>query len=99
MSFLKALIKFWLVVMVIVAGIYFAQHNNQPIEIRIPPVIDFPPLPAYVVYIIMFLLGAATASLFLSYGVFKKELVIHKLHKKLRSVISDDHEDETAPTS
>ena len=90
MSFFKGLVKFWLVVMIIVAGIYFAQHNNQQIEIRIPPIIDFPPLPAYAVYIIMFLLGAATASLFLSYGVLKKEFLIHSLNRKLKSAGATD---------
>lgn len=85
MSFFKGLLKFWLIVMIIVAGIYFAQHNNQQLEIRIPPVVDFPPLPAYAVYIIMFLLGAATASLFLSYGVLKKDFLIHRLNRQLKT--------------
>jgi len=86
MTFLKKMIKFWILLAAIFGCVYFALNNQEVLTVRITPLLTLPPLPAYLVFVGFTLLGAAIVSLFFTWHVTSRSVAHRKTRKRLKQL-------------
>ena len=87
MSFLVKLIKFVVLLSFLCAGAYFILFNGSTIELSFGH-LGSVAMPAAVIYIIFYLLGAFTISAYFGYEYTRRTLRLRKLERKLRNLES-----------
>lgn len=88
MKFLQRLLKFWLYLIIVICSIYFALNNQDYITVRITYGFALPPLPAYLVYVGIFFLGAMCASIFFTTHAASRSWHLRKVKRRLHELES-----------
>ena len=91
MSFIVRLIKFTFLLFVLCAGAYFVLFNGSNVELSFGHLGQVV-MPAAVVYIIFYFLGAATVSLFFGYEFTRRSLKLGSLERKVRKIQGSSEE-------
>jgi len=85
LKFIRNLIKFWFLLILVILGVYVGIHNKENVNISLPPIVPSITIPSFVALSVAFLAGAAVASLWFAQDSFMKHFKIRKLHRKLRT--------------
>lgn len=99
MSFIARLLKFTLLLFALCAGAYFILFNSNTVQLSFGHLGSMV-LPAAVVYIVFYFLGAATVSLYFGYEFTRRSLKLGRLERKVRKMeeLPQDISKETSIT-
>lgn len=87
MSFLVKLFKFVVLLTLLCAGAYFILFNGAAVELSFGHLGSIS-MPAAVIYIIFYLLGAFTITAYFGYEYTRRTLRLRKIERKLRNLES-----------
>jgi len=85
MGFFLRMLKFWFALVVVAFGFYIAQFNNSLVTLRLPPVVDTINVPTAVAFMLWFMIGAGTVSVFFGIDILRKGWTIRRLNKQLKN--------------
>lgn len=85
MTFIVRLVKFTILLFILCAGAYFVLFNGNTVELSFGHLGSMS-MPAAVVYIIFYFLGAMTVSAYFGYEFTRRSLKLGRLERKLRKM-------------
>lgn len=77
------IIKLWTLVILLGWVVYVALHNRDGIHVSIPPFLELPQIPAYLLYFSHFAAGVLLTTLWMGWDNFKKSREIKRLENKV----------------
>lgn len=98
MVFILKLIKFMALLFVACAVVYFILFNGSTVELSFGHFGSIA-MPAAVIYIIFFFLGALTVSTYFGYEFTRRSLKLGKIERKLRKIEGSGSEGRSQETS
>ena len=87
MALVRALGRFWIVIVALSFGGAIAFVNSEPVVVTMPTYGDYS-IPLGMSFILAFAFGATTVIFYFWLDVFKKTLTIRRLRKEIRALES-----------
>ncbi len=92
MFFLKRLGLFWFLAAFFGFSGYFAMYNLDRVSISMPPWLEHLSIPAYLAFIIFFLMGSGVTWIYFGIEYTKKSMEVRRLTKQLRVLDPKKHD-------